>query len=434
MSCRNCRSQVLDTWLYCPQCGTPTPLGTRLAPCDSSLTLPGTSQVSPVRILDRLGAGVLLVTPRGRIGHINSAARALFKISANQNILGKPCAEFIQHEECMAIIKRQLARGIPSASHAEDEDAKKPDEIALKDDQDQDLFYQVHITHIQDDSSVPAGIIYLFHDITDLRNIARMKTEFVSIVAHELRTPLTPLKGFVSTLLDDEKEEWYDRETRREFYTIIDENVDRLSRLVNDLLGVSRIERLGVGGIEMNWEPNVGIRKVAEEVLRTQRGRTDKHTFVLDFEPEDIEIEADREKFQNILQNFVSNAIKYSPKGGEIRIIARLKPADADFPYSSVWIGIKDPGMGIDLNRLKRMGKAFCDVRSSGRPKASDTGIGLYLVKALIAAHHGVMTVDSELGKGSTFGIRLPLCRLTPEESAQEEKHERPTLFGIAYQ
>jgi len=361
-----------------------------------------------------LDAGVLLVTQRGRIGYINSAARAMFKISTNQNILGRPCAEFILHEECMAIIKRHLAEGIPPASHAEDEDAKKPDEIALKDDQDQDLVYQIHITHAQDDSNAPAGTIYLFQDITDLRNVERMKTEFVSIVSHELRTPLTPITGFIRTLLADEKEEWYDAPTRREFYSIIDENVDRLRRLINDLLNVSRIDAPPSNGVEMNWEPNVGLRKAAEDVLATQRGRTDKHTFVIDFDPEDIAFESDPDKIQNILQNFVSNAIKYS-SAGEIRIIARLKPADDEFPHDAVLIGVKDQGMGMPPAFLKKLGKPFERADNAGTRKSGGTGIGLYLVKALIAAHHGVMTVESEVGKGSTFWVKLPLRQLEPE-------------------
>jgi len=415
MSCPNCRSQVLNTWLYCPKCGTPTPLASGRSTSDPSLTLPSASQISPERILDRLDVGVLLITPRGRIGQINAAARVLFKIPANLNLLGKPCTEFISHEACMTIIKRHLADGIQPTLHTEDEDTQKPDEISIKDEKDQELVYHVYATPLLDDAHAPVGTIYLFQDITDLHNAAQRKAEYVSIVAHELRTPLTPMKGFVRTLLDDEKEEWYDAPTRREFYTIIDENVDRLRRLVNNLLGVSRVEELGPDGIEMNWEFNVGIRKVAEEVLETQRGRTDKHTFVLDFEPEDIEIEADREKLQNILQYFVSNAIKYSPDGGEVRIIARLKPADAEIPCDSVSIGVRDQGMGIPPAFLKKVGKKFERADNAGTRKAGGTGIGLYLTKYLIAAHHGIMTVESEVGKGSTFWVRVPLKQPEPK-------------------
>ncbi|MCW3096918.1 MAG: sensor signal transduction histidine kinase [Chthonomonadaceae bacterium] len=376
-----------------------------------------------VHTLESLTAGLLLVNQRGRIGQINAAARAIFGIKESDNPVGKAFEDYIKHEPCVAIIKRCMAEGVRPAND-EEEGAKKPDEITVTDSDEEEFIYQVHAANVHDDANAPVGTVFIFNDITDLRNVERMKTEFVSIVSHELRTPLTPMKGFVRTLLDDENEEWYDLATRREFYTIIDENVDRLSRLINDLLNVSRIERMGVAGVEMNWEDKVGLRKATEEVLATQRGRTDKHTFVIDFEPEDIELESDPDKIQNILQNFVSNAIKYSPDGGEVRIIARLKPADDEFPFDSVVIGVKDQGMGIPESALKKLGEKFYRVNNTGTRKAGGTGIGLFLVRALIAAHKGTMHVESEMDKGSTFWIRLPLRQpvegTTEEEKAQE--------------
>ncbi len=375
-----------------------------------------------VHTLESLTAGLLLVNQRGRIGQINAAARTMFSIKEDENPVGKPYEEFIRHDGCKEIIKRCLAEGIKPPTDDDDDEVKKPDEITIMD-EDTEFIYQVHAANVQDDTSKPVGTVFIFNDITDLRNVERIKTEFVSIVSHELRTPLTPMKGFVRTLLDDEKEEWYDLATRREFYTIIDENVDRLSRLINDLLNVSRIERMGVDGVEMNWEPAVGLRKATEDVLATQRGRTTKHNFVIDFEPEDITFESDPDKIQNILQNFVSNAIKYSP-GGEIRIIARLKPADEEYPVGSVMIGVKDQGMGLSAKDQKKIGQKFHRADNAGTRKAGGTGIGLYLVKALIAAHGGEMTVESELGKGSTFWIRLPLRQPVVETPAEEPAHE----------
>lgn len=370
-----------------------------------------------VHTLESLTAGLLLVNQRGRIGQINAAARTMFGIKEAENPIGKPYEEFIKHDGCREIIKRCIAEGIKPPTE-DDDDLRKPDEITIVD-EDQEFIYQIHAANVQDDTSKPVGTVFIFNDITDLRNVERIKTEFVSIVSHELRTPLTPMKGFVQTLLQDEKEEWYTIEDRREFYTIIDTNVDRLSRLINDLLNVSRIERLGADGVEMNWEDHVDLRKATEEVLAIQRGRTDKHTFVIDFEPEDIELESDPDKIQNILQNFVSNAIKYSP-GGEIRIIARLKPADEEFPLDSVLIGVKDQGMGMSAKDVKKIGQKFHRADNAGTRKAGGTGIGLYLVKALIAAHKGEMTVESELGKGSTFWIRLPLRQPKPEPTEEE--------------
>lgn len=371
-----------------------------------------------VHTLESLTAGLLLVNQRGRVGQMNAAARAIFGIQDSANPVGKPFEESIKHDACVAIIKRCLAEGVqPTADAAEG--SKKPDEISVQDNDEQEFIYQVHAANVHDDLNAPVGTVFIFNDITDLRNVERMKTEFVSIVSHELRTPLTPMKGFVSTLLQDENEEWYTLKDRREFYTIIDENVDRLSRLINDLLNVSRIERMGVAGVEMNWGM-VGLRKATEEVLATQRGRTDKHTFVIDFDPEDIELESDPDKIQNILQNFVSNAIKYSPAGGEVRIVARLKPADDEFPYDSVLIGVRDHGLGIPESALKKLGDMFYRPVGNGAIKVGGTGIGLYLVRALIAAHKGTMNVESEMDKGSTFWMRLPLRQPVEEKPTEE--------------
>ncbi len=373
-----------------------------------------------VHTLESLTAGLLLVNQHGRIGQINAAARAIFGIEETENPIGKPYPSYIRHEDCAEIIKRCLAEGIKPIGDGTEEGANRPDEISVLDSEEQEFIYQVHAANVHDDSNAPVGTVFIFNDITDLRNVERMKTEFVSIVSHELRTPLTPMKGFVRTLLDDENEEWYTRDDRREFYTIIDENVDRLSRLINDLLNVSRIERMGAAGIEMNWAM-VGLRKATEEVLATQRGRTDRHTFVIDFVPEDIELESDPDKIQNILQNFVSNAIKYSPDGGEVRIIARLEDATEEFPYDSVVIGVRDQGMGMPESALKKLGKMFFRVDNSKTRKAGGTGIGLFLVTNLIAAHKGYMWVESELEVGSTFWFRLPVHQPKDANAPAEE-------------
>ena len=110
---------------------------------------------------------------------------------------------------------------------------------------------------------------------------------------------------------------------------------------------------MGAAGIEMNWE-DVDIRKATEDVLDIQKGRTDRHTLVIDFLPERFVAETDPDKIQNILQNFVSNAIKYSPNGGEIRVIGRLEGPSEDYPVGSVLMGVKDQGMGIAETYCRR--------------------------------------------------------------------------------
>ena len=366
-----------------------------------------------VHTLESLTAGLIFVNQHQRIGQMNAQARTMFQVT--EDPLGKPMEEVIRHEECLTILKRKLDEAENPPLVEDPEVEKKPDEITVMDEEGNEYIYQFHSAQVRDDSNSPIGTVVIFNDITELRNVERMKTEFVSIVSHELRTPLTPMKGFVRTLLDDENEEWYNQEDRREFYGIIEQNVDRLGRLINDLLNVSRIER-GVG-IEMNWDA-VDIQKATEEVLETQKGRTDKHTFVVDFQPENLLVDTDPDIIHNILHNLLSNAIKYAPEGGEVRVIGRQEEPTEKYPRGSMLIGVKDEGLGIPGPFLEKLGKKFVRITGGTHSKIHGTGIGLYLVTNLVAAHQGEMWPESEgPGKGSTFWFRIPLKQLRTEEA-----------------
>ncbi len=374
-----------------------------------------------VHTLDSLTSGLVLVNSHGRISQMNAQARAMFGVKEGFNPNGVPFEELIKHEQTADIIRKKLAEAASVAAGTAEDDhaAKRPDEMSILDEQDQSYIYQVHTTYVHDDQNAPIGTAFIFNDITDLRNVERMKTEFVSIVSHELRTPLTPMKGFVRTLLDDPTEDIYTVDDRMEFYGIIDENVDRLGRLIDDLLNVSRIEKMGAAGIEMNWA-KVELRKVVESVAATQRGRTDKHTLIVDFDPEEIVVETDPDKIQNILHNYINNAIKYSPEGGEVRIIARVEAPCEQYPTGTLLLGVKDQGLGIPETYLKKLGEKFVRIKDPAHQSAGGTGIGLYLVKNLVERHGGIMWPESEgPGKGSTFYFRIPLTQ--PPSDPDEE-------------
>jgi two-component system phosphate regulon sensor histidine kinase PhoR len=379
-----------------------------------------------VHTLESLTAGLIFINQHERIGQMNAQARALFGVPKGLDPVGKPLPEVVRHDQCLAILHRKMTEAQkPTLASEEDtadgDEPKQLDEIAIADHEGEEYIYQVHVASVRDDKEQPIGTVVIFNDITDIRNVEQMKTEFVSIVSHELRTPLTPMKGFVRTLLDDENEEWYTRDDRREFYEIIDSNVDRLKRLIDDLLNVSRIEKKGIAGIEMNFE-EVELRKAAEAVVDMQKGMTDKHTLVIDFEPEHLLAETDRDVIQNILQNLVSNAIKYSPDGGEVRLIGRIEPEQ-----ETVLIGVKDQGMGIPEAQQKKLFQKFDRVKhGNNRSRSiSGTGIGLYLVKNLVRRHGGHIWFESQLGKGSTFWFRIPIHQ--PEETESEAEQTPST-------
>ena len=352
--------------------------------------------------IDSLYAGLLMVGNNGRLLQINPSARAILGISPSLPLIDVPYDRAISDTRVRAILGRALASG-----HAEVADEVAfPVPEAAPEDQFQERIYQVQCATVRDDDGAPAGIVAIFNDITEIRGVEQMKTAFISTVSHELRTPLTSIKGFISTLLTDE-EGYYDEPTRREFYGIIDSECDRLKRLIDDLLDISRIEQ--GSAMQMNWGL-VDVAALAEKVIAAQRSYAKDHTLALDFPPNFPPIEADPDKLDQILTNLVNNAIKYSPQGGSVRVTGRV----LDGPVRSVALRVSDEGMGISREHLHKVFERFYRVDNRDNREVGGTGIGLALVKALVEdGHSGKVTVEeSEPGKGTTFLVVLPVRRV----------------------
>ena len=351
--------------------------------------------------IDSLYAGLLMVGNNGRLLQINPSARTILGIAPYLPLIDVPYDRAITDTRVRAILARAL-----SAGHAEVADEVAfPISDAAPEDQFQERIYQVQCATVRDDDGEPAGIVAIFNDITEIRGVEQMKTAFISTVSHELRTPLTSIKGFISTLLTDE-EGYYDEATRREFYGIIDSECDRLRRLIEDLLDISRIEQ--GSAMQMNWQW-VDVSALTEKVLAAQRAYAKNHSLVMDFPA----IEADLDKMDQILTNLVNNAIKYSPQGGIVRVVGRVlgDPAHGA-PPPSVVLRVSDEGMGISREHLHKIFEKFYRVDNRDNREIGGTGIGLALVKALVEdGHGGKVSTDSELGKGTTFTVVLPVRR-----------------------
>ncbi len=356
-----------------------------------------------IHTIDSLYAGLLMVGNNGRVVQINPSARAILGLTPQASVIGQNVAEAIPDERVRALLQRAL-RG---------ENMEVADEITVPvqetsaADEVRERIYQIQCAPVRDDDNAPAGIVAIFNDITDIRGVERIKTAFISTVSHELRTPLTSIKGFISTLLAD-NDGFYDEATRHEFYGIIDTECDRLTRLINDLLDISRIEQ--GRAMQMNWTC-VEIPPLAEKVLSVQRAYTRNHVLSLDFPPDLPCVEADSDKMDQILTNLVNNAIKYSPHGGSIRVIGRLV-GEAHLPrgrQTALSLRVTDEGMGIAREHLPKLFERFYRVDNRDNREIGGTGIGLALVKALVEAHHGTVTIESELGKGTTFTVILPV-------------------------
>jgi PAS domain S-box-containing protein len=246
------------------------------------------------------------------------------------------------------------------------------------------------------------GIIIVFRNMLALKELERLrqldelKSEFVSNVSHELRSPLSVIKSYVETMLD--QADPGDYQTQREFLTVVNNETDRLTDLVNDLLDISRIES---GRFEMELSP-VSLSDIIQAVVRDLETKSSKHQIIVDIPSPLPDLSADEDKLVQVFLNLVDNAIKFSPDGGEIVIKAGAK-------RKMIKCDISDQGIGIAEKDISRIFEKFYRVDNSDKYEISGTGLGLPIVKNIIESHGGKISVKSELGKGSTFSIFLPL-------------------------
>lgn len=233
-------------------------------------------------------------------------------------------------------------------------------------------------------------------DIRRLRETENLRSAFLSMLGHELQTPLSIIKGYTGTLARSDAR--WNRKTLREGLQVIEEECDRLSKLVNRLLLASRIESRTV---TLKKEP-VQLPVMADKIIRRLEPVTQNHRFAADFDPEFPEVYADPERIEEVLTNLVDNAIKYSPKGGGIAITGRAGAG-------SVRVTVSDEGIGIPRRELGRVFERFRRGENSQVQKVRGMGLGLYICKSIIEAHGGEIEVASEAGRGSQFTFTLPL-------------------------
>ncbi|HOT90010.1 MAG TPA: ATP-binding protein [Anaerolineae bacterium] len=244
------------------------------------------------------------------------------------------------------------------------------------------------------------NIISTVRDITRFREADVLKDTFISVVSHELKTPVSIIKGYAETLRRPEARR--NPALVEEMLTSITEEADRLARLVDDLLDASRLQ---AGGLPFRDVEDVDLRFIARRVIERYGPQSPKHTLILDFAEgpsgEFPTIRGDPQRLEQVLDNLVSNAIKYSPRGGEVRIKGEATPVE-------VILSVSDQGVGIPLEDQERIFDRFYRVENPETRAVSGTGLGLYLTRAIVRAHGGRCWVDSIPGQGATFYIALP--------------------------
>jgi signal transduction histidine kinase len=232
--------------------------------------------------------------------------------------------------------------------------------------------------------------------VAEKQRLESMQSSFVSIVSHELQTPVAIIKGYAGTLARPDGP--WSRETVIRIAHTIEEECDRLHRLITDLLDISRIQ---AGRVAMTIGP-VDLPDLAESLAERSRPRSSLHTFRTEFPPDFPQIRGDREKLRQALSNLVDNAIKYSPSGGTIAIGGTVEP-------DSVVVYVRDEGIGVPQEEYGRVFERFHRVDTRLSRTTQGVGLGLYICRVIVEAHGGKIWVESSgEGKGSTFSIRLP--------------------------
>lgn len=229
-----------------------------------------------------------------------------------------------------------------------------------------------------------------------LRKVDRLKSELLSTVSHELRTPLASIKGYATSLLRTDVE--WDEETRREFLQIIDEESDRLSSLIADLLEMSEIE---AGVLRVEKEP-VRLGRLAQKVVKKLRPTARDHPINVVCAPDVPETMGDPRRLEQILHNLIVNAIKYSPDGTPI--VVRVERVGKD-----ILVSVRDQGIGIPPEHLDHVFERFYRVDGKLARETGGSGLGLPICRGLVEAHGGTIRVESEVGKGSTFYFTIPI-------------------------
>ena len=248
-------------------------------------------------------------------------------------------------------------------------------------------------------SAENAGVVAVLHDMTKEKEVAEMKNDFVSNVSHELRTPLASIKAYVEMLIDGEAQ---DPKTQHEFYEVISNEANRLSRLIDNILNISRIES---GLVKVNKQPQslTIIMKEAIEVIAPQ-AKGKNITLKEELTPVFYQTLADRDMLYQAVLNLLSNAVKYTPEGGTLTATTNVDEAK-----KKVIARISDTGVGIPPKDLPFVFDKFYRAEANNR-MAKGTGLGLSLVKHIIeTVHHGRIFVESTQGKGSTFGFELDM-------------------------
>jgi two-component system, OmpR family, phosphate regulon sensor histidine kinase PhoR len=332
-------------------------------------------------VLASMEEGVAVIGSDQRVIYCNSAFCRETAVP-NLSCEGRPVIELIRHSDLLSMMQKALAGG--EAIHGE----VIVGSIRTRS-------FAVTAAPISFEGAT-RGAVMVLHDISEIRRLERARRDFIANISHEFKTPLTAIQGFAETLLAGALD---DEQNRTRFLEIIREHALRLGRLTDDLLKLAQIE---AGQMQRETEP-VAIVDIVNPCVEVTRIKAEQKGLLLETEyAKDLPmLMGDARAFQEILQNLLDNAVRYTPSGGRIRLKAALDGAD-------IVLSVADTGIGIPRADQDRIFERFYRADAARSRESGGTGLGLSIVKHLVEAHGGRIRVESEVGQGSTFFIYLP--------------------------
>jgi two-component system, OmpR family, phosphate regulon sensor histidine kinase PhoR len=342
--------------------------------------------------------GVLVLDPKGRVLVINHQAQRMFHLPHDRDIHGASILEISRRPEMRNIIEEVLVFDFTSDRYSR--------EVELH----EGKWFRVNAVSLRNGQSSAYGSILVFHDITEIKQLETMRSDFVANVSHELRTPLTAIRGYAETLLQNPPDDYADT---RYFLGIIEKHSERLSRLTEDLLTLSDLES---GKIQLDLQP-VDSARVIQTVLEMFWGRANKKQVKLEqiIEPGLPAVIGDFDRLQQLFINLVDNAVKYTPAKGTVTV--KVQRAMINDSVGAVEISVSDTGPGIPEKDIPRLTERFYRVDKARSRELGGTGLGLAIVKHIAQAHGAELKIESVLQKGTTIRVLL-----RPAESASRDR------------
>ena len=337
-----------------------------------------------VAVLSGMVEGVVAVDRDLRVLLLNASAERILAVDSARSI-GMPIVEVTTFRTVIETIAQAMREG-----------QEVTDEISLHLDA-RERIVGLHAAPLRDGSPDATGVVLVLHDLTELRRLETVRTDFVANVSHELKTPITAIRGLVETVLDDGE---MPLSTRSRFLNKAQEQSKRLSLLVTDLLTLSRLE--AEDGVQQS--ETLELLSIVRGSVRTLQATAEAKEVRLDVDLPDspVKVSGDRDALELVINNLLDNALKYTPAGGAVYV--RVK-TDGD----GIVVEVEDSGIGIDKKHHDRIFERFYRVDKARSRELGGTGLGLSIVKHVCKVHGGTVGVRSAFGEGAIFTVRLPL-------------------------